>query len=301
MRLVSRPHLAAVGLTAAALAAGSAGLVRASTLPGADAAPLRILLTDDDGWDAPGIQAVFFALTAAGHDVVIVAPAENQSGSGARVGFTETLTLTQQAAGVFSVTGSPADATEVGMSVAFGGELPDLVVSGSNIGQNIAGVEVHSGTVGAAVTAINEGVPAIAVSTEGGEDDFGPTAAFTAELIAALQAAAGDGPLLPADIGLNVNFPVLDDGEALAGVAITTTDRSFIDIGYPDVVLPGIGASVEITPALSVIDPTDPDGDAAQLAAGFVSVTFISNNYDAAPPATFGDLGPLAELIAGLA
>lgn len=57
--------------------------------------------------------------------------------------------------------GSPADSAEVGLSLAFDGELPDLVISGPNAGANIANASIHSGTVGAAVTAANEGVAAI--------------------------------------------------------------------------------------------------------------------------------------------
>lgn len=314
MSISRRYRAASLCLGAAVLAIGAAGVASASAPPPGSGpppssgpvapptavTPLRILLTNDDGWEAPGVQAVFAALVAAGHDVVMVAPDENQSGSGARVGFTEPLTLTHQAEGVFSVSGSPADSTEVGLSIAFDGELPDLVIAGSNVGQNIASAEVHSGTVGAAVTALNEGVPAIAVSTEIGEDDYTPTADFTVALVAALTEAAGDGPVLPDDIGLNVNFPILDEGELVAGVAIAATDRSFVDVTYDAVPLPEVGASTEITPALTIIEPVDPEGDAAMLAAGFVTVTFISSDYDAAPPANLDSIGPLSEVITAL-
>lgn len=296
-----------VGVVALGCGAGIAGATTAPDPSPPDATTsdearsLRILLTNDDGWAAAGIQAIRYALVAEGHDVVVVAPAENQSGSGARIRYSEGLTLAQPAPGVFSVTGSPADAAEVGMSIAFDGELPDLVVSGTNIGQNTASAAVHSGTVGAAVTAINEAVPAIAVSTELGEDDFGPTAAFTAELVAALATAAGDGPVLPDDIGLNVNFPRLDQGESPAGVAVTTTDRAFLEVSYLDVAVPPVGESVEIAPALSLLDGVDPAGDAARLAAGFVTVTFITGDYDVAPPAGLEAIGPLTDVITALA
>lgn len=261
---------------------------------------LRILLTNDDGWNAEGITAVRDALIAAGHDVVVVAPATNQSGTGARVTFVGDLTLTQHSAGVFSVDGSPADATELGLDIAFGGELPDLVVSGSNAGQNIGAVAVHSGTLGAAVTALNEGVPAIAVSTEEdlatGEGDFDGTASFLATVVDTLAVAADDGPILPDGIGLNINFPLVETGGDPAGVAITTTDTGFLDVEYGEVSVPDVGEDSPINPGLGIADPVDPDADVAMLADDFVTVTFIAGNYDVTPPeqaAAIDELGPL--------
>lgn len=265
---------------------------------------LRILLTNDDGWDAEGITAVRDALIAAGHDVVVVAPATNQSGVGGRITFVGELTLTQHTDGVFSVDGSPADATEVGLDIAFGGEPPDLVISGTNAGQNIGAAAVHSGTLGAAVTALNEGVPAIAVSTETdlttGEADFAGTASFVVTAVQALADRAGDDPLLPADIGLSINFPFVDSGGP-AGVAITTTDSSFLDLDYSEVSIPDVGDEAVIGPGLTIVDPIDPGGDAAQLAADFVTVTFITADYDVEVPAEAEAVDEIGPLLVGLA
>jgi 5'/3'-nucleotidase SurE len=306
-RLALLPRVA-VGASVVLATAMTAGAVAASghptgstTPPGGGAdAPLRILVTNDDGWEAAGITAVHEALMEAGHDVVVVAPADNQSGTGARVTFGGELTLTQERDGVYSVSGTPADSAELGMAVAFGGELPDLVVSGANEGQNIASAEVHSGTVGAAVTALNEGVPAIAVSTEidfaTGEGDFAGTAAFVVDLVGALSEAAEGGPLLPAGIGLNVNFPLVDDGGAPAGVVIAPTDASFVDVDYPEALaaLPPVGESVAVPVAVGLDPPVDPSGDAAQLAADQITITFITGNYDAVDADV--DLAALDEL-----
>ncbi len=260
---------------------------------------LKILLTNDDGWDAEGITAVRAALIAAGHDVVIVAPATNQSGVGGRVTLVGELTLTQHADGVFSVDGSPADATEIGLDIAFGGERPDLVISGTNAGQNIGATAVHSGTLGAAVTALNDGVPAIAVSTETdlttGEGDITGTASFVVTAVQQLVDRADGGPLLPEGIGLSINFPFVESGGP-AGVAITTTDSSFLELDYSAVSIPEVGSETVIGPVLTIVDPIDPDGDAARLAADFVTITFITGDYDVVAPgqvAALDELGPL--------
>lgn len=267
--------------------------------------PLRILLTNDDGWDAEGITAVHEALVAAGHDVVVVAPATNQSGTGARVTFVGELTLTQHAEAVYSVNGSPADATELGLDIAFGGDAPDLVLSGSNAGQNIGAIAVHSGTIGAAVTALNEGVPAIAVSTEEdlatGEGDFAGTAAFVVAVVGALADQAGDGPVLPDGIGLNVNFPLVEGGDDPAGVVVTTTDSGFVDLDYSAVSIPEVGAETQIAPGFTIEEPIDPGSDVAQLAADFVTVTFITNDYDVIPPAAADAVDELGQLLVDLA
>ena len=125
---------------------------------------LRILLTNDDGYNTPGIQAVRSALLESGHDVTLVAPLENQSGSGARVTSSGVLQYKQQSDGVWSVDGSPADSVLVGLLHIMKEQAPDLVISGANFGQN-PGYAINSGTVGAATVAMYAGFPAIAPLT----------------------------------------------------------------------------------------------------------------------------------------
>jgi 5'/3'-nucleotidase SurE len=167
---------------------------------------LRILLTDDDGYDAGGIRAVRAALTRAGHDVVEVAPEDNRSGAGAATSGEQDLRDTDDP-GVHTVAGTPADAVLAGLTaLRAAGTPPDLVVSGTNLGRNTGGWITESGTVGAAVTAAHAGIPAIAVSTDRAhdQDDCGPTAALVARLVGTL---AGTRPPLPPGLVLNVNHP----------------------------------------------------------------------------------------------
>jgi len=164
---------------------------------------LSILLTNDDGWKAPGIRAVYAALAAAGHDVTVVAPSANQSGASGRKTFWGDLVVAHpdlvpypeySGAKVWSVGpvegktgGSPADSVSFGLGTVFKDKKPDLVVSGTNLGQNTGGVTNNSGTVGAVAEAIESGIPSIAVSTEIKADydpadesipDFKPTADY---------------------------------------------------------------------------------------------------------------------------
>ena len=127
-----------------------AGLLAAS----ASASALNIALTNDDGWSTPGIQALYQALTDAGHTVVLAGPLDGQSGSGTAFNFSS-LEITRQAENQFSV------ALEGGME----GAEP------ATSGANLAAATYTSGTVGAALHAVGlvtggGSVPAIAISTD---------------------------------------------------------------------------------------------------------------------------------------
>jgi 5'-nucleotidase len=130
------------GVLGLLLSAWTVGLVAA------ESRPLRILLTNDDGYDAPGLRVLRDALLAEGHDVTVVAPLQNRSGSGIRVSIGGTIDVQEQGEGIWSVDGFPADSVLVGLQEYFADEAPDLVVSGANFGPNL-GFAGSSGTVGA--------------------------------------------------------------------------------------------------------------------------------------------------------
>jgi 5'/3'-nucleotidase SurE len=139
----------------------------------ASAQGLNILLTNDDGYDSPGITALRSALEGAGHAVTIVAPAENQSGKGGSINTDVfdipdgLMLLVHHGGGTWSLQGTPADCVKAGLDVVMAANPPDLVVSGLNFGQNIGKkITNESGTEGAALHAIYNGVPAIAGSVE---------------------------------------------------------------------------------------------------------------------------------------
>lgn len=129
---------------------------------------LTILVTNDDGVTAPGINATVQALSALPHTkVTVVAPLTNQSGTGAKVtGGTLTATDATTASGypAKAVAGYPADTIIWAIDDHGVAQRPDLVVSGINFGENIGPLASLSGTVGAAQTALARGIPALAVS-----------------------------------------------------------------------------------------------------------------------------------------
>jgi 5'-nucleotidase len=149
--------------------------------------PLRILVTNDDGIGAEGIDALVNALLELPDvEITVVAPAENQSGSADK-----TSEVTPEAVAAttisgfegFSVAGFPADSVIRALDSVVT-EPPHLVVSGSNDGQNIGPFTQLSGTIGAAKTAARRGVPALAVSSGLAEPtDFAPAVAAAIEWI----------------------------------------------------------------------------------------------------------------------
>jgi 5'-nucleotidase len=130
--------------------------------------PLTVLVTNDDGVKAEGIDAVVQALRAEpGLTIKVVGPATNQSGKGGtttpggNVTYTNTKTISGYAA--VAVNGTPADSANVAFDKL--GIKPDVTISGTNAGQNLGPVVDLSGTVGAARVAARHGVPALAVSS----------------------------------------------------------------------------------------------------------------------------------------
>lgn len=255
-------------------------------------APLHILLTNDDGYAAPGIKAVHAALQAAGYAVTLVAPRENKSGSSVSV-TTSPLSYEEVAPGVWAVAGSPADAAAVGLQVVLRDQRPDLVVSGANLGQNAGRTANISGTVGAAIMAVQLGVPAVAISVGLFLDEktaqpqpfpstlasFPGAAQFTVTLVQQLALGAGTGPLLPPGILLNVNYPPGRPGPP-KGVRVAHHGQlgafafDYVPTGKPN----------EIKLLLRPETATEPEptqADTVLFAAGYVTVTVLDGDWGA--------------------
>lgn len=124
----------------------------------------RILLSNDDGLLATGLQTLFLSLRDAGYDVVAVAPEGEQSISGHSLTLHKPLRLYQTQENQYAVSGTPADCVYLGLAEIFKGSPPDVVISGVNRGANLANDVYYSGTVAAAREAYLAGFPAIAVS-----------------------------------------------------------------------------------------------------------------------------------------
>ena len=162
----------------------------------------RILVTNDDGYFSPGIQALAAALAPLG-EVIVVAPQTEASAVGHALTLRRPLRLEHVAAGVYAVDGTPTDCVNVALSQLFS-VPPDLIVSGINKGLNIGDDVTYSGTVAGALEGALLGYPAMAVSLQHSAEgfDFLPAAAVAAELAVELLARP-----LPARTFLNLNVP----------------------------------------------------------------------------------------------
>lgn len=244
---------------------------------------LNILLTNDDGYAAPGIQTLYEALLAAGENVHIVAPLANQSAQGSSLGgvaaFAKPFDVTEFEPGNYFVDGRPVVATKTGLEDLFAGHAPDLVISGTNRGDNAGASENISGTVNAAIAGLFDGVPAIAVSAgANAAGDYGAgfahAAEFTVHLLDRLEAARAAGtPLLPEGEGLTVNVP---GAATLNGVAVTTIDRES-SAEYPIHQLPSGLYNSSFTPAAG--SSGNPTSEGAQFLDNRITVTPIDGNW----------------------
>ncbi len=229
-----------------------------SAVPEADGS-LSILVTNDDGYSSAGIDAAVEALVAEGHEVEVVAPLEQQSGTGGT--FTEGAVETQEeqtASGhpAIAVDGFPSDSVRVAIDEL---ELaPDLVVSGINEGQNVGPLVDVSGTIGAARAAVSRGIPALAMSASTGPVENGYEVG--AELMVAWIDEHADALLA---------------GEA--PVEVTSINIPSCTVGQPEelveVPLGTEGDPLAEPDCTSAV--TDPADDVAALTAGFPTLTVV--------------------------
>ncbi|RZA09907.1 MAG: 5'/3'-nucleotidase SurE [Proteobacteria bacterium] len=124
---------------------------------------MRILISNDDGVHAPGIEALA-AEFSRDHQVVVVAPERERSTTGHSLTLHKPLRLYRHAKNKFAVSGGPADCIYVALSEVLKGKRPDLVLSGINRGANLGQDVFYSGTASAAREAANLGIPSVAVS-----------------------------------------------------------------------------------------------------------------------------------------
>jgi 5'-nucleotidase len=169
---------------------------------------MKILISNDDGYQAPGIVALFQVLKElAGVEVEVVAPEHNNSAKSNALTLHSPLYVHTAHNGFRYVNGTPADCVHIALTGLLG-YRPDLVVSGINNGANMGDDTIYSGTVGAAMEGYLFGIPAIAFSqTEKGWRHLDAAAEKAAELVAQLLPSLQPGqPAAPPWL-LNVNIP----------------------------------------------------------------------------------------------
>lgn len=186
---------------------------------------MRILVTNDDGIQSPGILALAEQLSTIG-EITVVAPDRERSAVGHSLTLHSPLRAEEVRPGFFAVDGTPTDCVHLGIHGLLN-KRPDLVVSGINKGGNLGDDITYSGTVSAAMEATLMGVPAFAVSLAGDSyryEDFQGAAEFSTRLASLLQHHT-----LPADTFFNVNVPVPD----YRGVRVTRQGKRI----YEDVIV----------------------------------------------------------------
>lgn len=175
---------------------------------------MNILLSNDDGYFAPGIEQLYQVL-AEQHQVTVVAPDRNCSGASSSLTLAIPIRVKQRSNGFYSVSGTPADCVHLGTYHIMQAK-PDIVIAGINRGANLGDDVLYSGTVAAAMEGRSLGFPAIAVSLVGPDYQHYETAArVVAKVLLQLQKC----PLSKHQI-LNVNVPNLPL-EKIAGYRLT--------------------------------------------------------------------------------
>lgn len=179
---------------------------------------MRILLSNDDGYFAPGLLALAEALAGLG-EVVVVAPEQNRSGASNSLTLDRPLMLKKASSGFYFVNGTPTDCVHLAVTGMLE-ELPDIIVSGINHGANMGDDTIYSGTVAAATEGFLLGIPSIAISMASYEVNHFQTAARVArELVEKFIANPIKEPVL-----LNVNVPDIPY-ESLKGMEVTRLGR----------------------------------------------------------------------------
>ena len=166
---------------------------------------MRILLSNDDGYFAPGLAALAQALTPLA-DVTVVAPERDRSGASNSLTLDRPLILRQAPSGFYYVNGTPTDCVHLAVTGMLD-QMPDIVISGINHGANMGDDTIYSGTVAAATEGYLLGIPSIAVSLAShNARHFDTAARVVADLVRRIQAQPPGEPML-----LNVNVPDVAD------------------------------------------------------------------------------------------
>jgi 5'-nucleotidase len=223
----------------------------------------HILVTNDDGIQAPGLRALVDALKATAQ-LTVVAPALERSAAAQSLTLRQPIYCDQISESEYAVDGTPADAMILAFHTLLK-EKPDLVISGINRGANAGENIYYSGTVGAAMEAAINLVPAVAISLacRGREFDFGPAAKF-ARVLAPLVIREG----LPEGVLLNVNVPQEWKGSVRFTRQSSKITRNLLQPGTDP-----RGRRYFWLHEQQITEGIDPDTDQAAIRDGAVSIT----------------------------
>ena len=239
---------------------------------------MRILLTNDDGIDAPGLAALHRAIASLG-EVHVVAPARVQSATSHAVTFHRPISVEKRDLG-FAVHGRPADCVKLGLHALIEGPV-DLVISGMNSGANVGINVLYSGTVGAAREANFNGVPSIAVSLhigDWGHEHWDRAAEHARRAIDAIVSE----PLEPHTV-FNLNVPILDGGAEPRGIKAVPASLSKMVVEYERGTDEAGHPTFQVCNAMTFAEEL-PGTDVEALYARYVTVTPL--HFDTTCPTT---------------
>ena len=235
---------------------------------------MRILLTNDDGIYAKGIEALYLALIQE-HDVTVVAPETEQSAVGHAITWLDPLRVdTVYRNGSFfgyALNGTPADCVKIAIAELMN-PPPQVVVSGINLGANVGVNVIYSGTVSAATEAAVYGVPSVAMSIDSFKPaDFSAATAFLQRLLTVIEKEG-----LPEGVSLNVNIPNVP-AQDVHGVRITHQGKKKHLERYDRRIDPRGHVYYWLCNSTFTQD-TDPTADSLALEENYISVTPIQYN-----------------------
>lgn len=238
--------------------------------------PFRILISNDDGYHAPGIRCLADHLAELGHEIFVGAPDRERSTTGHCLTLHKPLRAEEvrefyspRVAGAWRINGTPCDAAKLSLNMLMDISTIDVMISGINRGPNLGTDVIYSGTVSAAVEGAIRGIPAIAVSLDSFDDLHYATAArWIGQLLTQIRWEAFQKHMV-----LNVNVPAVDYDQ-LAGVRLTRLGlHRFRDIFEKREDLRGKAYFWQT----GIIENREqaPDTDVAAVAAAYVSLTPI--------------------------
>lgn len=261
--------------------------------------PLDILLTNDDGWNAPGIQSMLDGLISAGHKVTLVAPAQQQSGRGSAINSSvgQRVSIEEHANDVWSVDGTPVDSVKAALGAILQ-RKPDLLISGANFGPNVGQqIALHSGTLGAALAAMHADIPAIAISV--GIDPaersttppftstlnaFDPVAGWLAQSIDRMGELNGCDQILGDKRGISINIPTPISRIVGVSEAMLSKHQLF-EISWRRVE----GRSAVIEYSVAGEDAKSDTDDVGLYLQGYITVTPLSGDLSQRSVVGFGE------------
>lgn len=234
----------------------------------------HILITNDDGINAPGLRALVDALKKDAK-LTVVAPLHERSASAQALTLRQPIYMDQVAPNEYAIEGTPADAVIIAFNAILS-EKPDLVISGINRGANMGENIYYSGTVGAAMEGAINRVPSIAISVSyraSKDIDFKPAAEFARVLIPVVLTEK-----LPPGILLNVNVPQIWQGSVRFTKQSSKITRNLLQPGTDP-----RGRKYFWLHEQQIVDGIEPDTDMAAVRDGAISITPLELDHTHLP------------------